>query len=522
MKRFLLILLILTSISTAQKKEIVAYYSGYRPGNHFNLLKTLEKNGSADKITVLDFSFAVPLPDSNGNIIPWFRRPYPNYQEIYTSEMSIDGIADSADQPLRGQFNQLRKFKIRHSNLKVMLSIGGWGGSTYFSDMALTPGSREKFVDSCIGWFIKGNLPVENGAGGKGSAAGLFDGIDIDWEFPISGGPEGTHYNPNDRENMTALFALFRKKLDEIRPGLLLTSAISARTWEFWKYNFNQDQNYLDWFNVMTYDYHGVWDSLTGHHTNLLSSSKDPDPHKESLDHTVKYLIDTAKVSSFKIIPGAAFYGKGWGNVDSVNYGLYQPGISQRFFIRVQDHYDLSDLFKQGYQRHWDNDAMAAWLYNKEEKIFWSYDDICSIALKSRYADAYNLRGLMFWSINGDDTLGTLVNTIYNRNMPDFAAFTYNLNNALPEIKVVKPENLNKIGSGSNFIIRTSSNDNDGRVVKVEFFVDKSSIGYSTIAPFDWVWFNTTQGKHEIKAVATDNNGGKTASQPIIINVTAK
>lgn len=500
-----------------QKKEIVAYYMG----PHTGFLKVLKKNGSADKITILDYAFAIPLPDPSGNIIPWFSNAYSVYQEIFSKEMSIDGIADSLTQPLRGQLNQLRELKVRHSHLKIMLSIGGWGGSTYFSDAALTPESREKFVDACIDFFIRGNLPIENNAGGKGSAKGVFDGFDIDWEFPISRGPEGTHYNSNDRENMTALFALFREKLNEINPELLLTAAVSARSWEFWKYNFNKDQHYLDWFNVMTYDNHGIWDSLTGHHTNLLSSPNDPDWRKESLDHTIKYLLDSCDVSSDKIIPGAAFYGKGWENVEAINSGLYQPGNAEnlKHHIRFENYNNYSDIIKDGYNICWDDHAMAAWLYNPEEKFFWTYDDIRSISLKAKYVDAYNLRGLMFWSINGDDSLGTLVNTIYEKNMKDFIDFTSKTDNTLPFVKIIEPADKNNIAKGSNVIIKTNVDDQDGKVVKVEFFVDGNSIGYNTFSPFDWVWFNAAIGKHRIKAVAIDNNGGKTTSEPIEINV---
>ena len=517
MRIILFIILTLSVVTSAQKKEIVAYYTGGNPG----YLKVLEKNGSADKITILDYAFAVPLTDSLGNIVPWFSNAYSIYREIYSKDMSIDGIADSLNQSLRGQFNQLRKLKARHPNLQIMLSIGGWGGSTYFSDAALTPESREKFVNTCIDFFIEGNLPVENNAGGIGSAKGVFDGFDLDWEFPISGGPEGTHYTPNDRENMTALFALFRKKLNEINPKLLLTAAVSARSWEFWKYNFNKDQQYLDWFNVMTYDNHGIWDSLTGHHTNLLSSANDPDWRKESLDRTIKYLLDSCSISCDKIIPGAAFYGKGWENVGVINCGLYQPGNAEnlKHHIRFENYNDYSDITKDGYKVCWDDLAMAAWLYNPKEKFFWTYDDIRSIALKARYVDAYNLRGLMFWSINGDDSLGTLVNTIYKKNMTDFVDFISKADNILPSIRIIEPKDKDSIEKGSNIRIKTNVDDQDGKVVKVEFFIDGNSIGYNTFYPFDWVWFNASVGKHIIKAVASDNNGGETISESVDINV---
>ena len=515
---FILIFIFLPLITAAQEKEIVAYYTGFRSS-----AKELEKTGSADKLTILNYAFARPMPDSSGKIIPQIHS-YSAYQEVYSSEMSIDGVADDTLQPLRGQFNQLRKLKAKHPNIKIILSMGGWGGSTYFSDAALTAESREKFVNACIDLFIDGNLPVENNAGGKGSAKGLFDGFDLDWEFPISGGPEGTHYNPNDRENHTALFALFREKLDSIKPGLLLTAAVSARTWEFWKYNFKTDQNYLDFFNVMTYDYHGIWDTITGHHTNLLSSPNDPDPGKESIDHTIRYLLDSAGVKSNKIVPGAAFYGKGWMDVDSVNAGLYQSSKvdTNRTRIYFRNYLDYSNIIKEGYRSYWDDLTLAPWLYNPEKKIFWTYDDVRSIALKARYVDAYNLRGLMFWAINGDDTSGTLVKTIYERKMPDSKTFTENMDNNLPFIEIIEPGNNSIIAEGSNVNIKTNIDDKDGSVVKVEFFIDGNSIGYNTIAPFNWAWFNALAGKHKIEAVATDNNGGKTNSHPIEVNVKTK
>ena len=515
---FTIILMLLPLISAAQEREIVAYYTGFRSS-----AKELEKTGSAGKLTIINYAFARPEPDSSGNIIPKIHS-YSAYQEVYSAEMSVDGIADDPSQPLRGQFNQLRKLKSRHPGIKILLSIGGWGGSTYFSDLALTAESRENFVNACIDLFIDGNLPLENNAGGKGSAKGLFDGFDLDWEFPISDGPEGTHYNPNDRENHTALFALFREKLDSIKPGMLLTAAVSARTWEFWKYNFKEDQNYLDFFNVMTYDYHGIWDTITGHHTNLLSSPNDPDPGKESLDRTIRYMLDSVGVSSSKIVPGAAFYGKGWMDVDSINGGLYQSSKvdTTRTRIRFNNYLDYTDVIKEGYRGYWDDFTLAPWLYSPEKKMFWTYDDVRSIALKARYVDAYDLRGLMFWAINGDDTLGTLVNIIYEKNMPEPEIVTAETKDKLPSIEIIEPNYNSIIAEGSNVIIKTNTDDTEGSIAKVEFFIDGHSIGYNTVEPFRWAWFNAPAGKHKIEAVATNKNGSRTNSQLVEVNVKKK
>jgi len=524
-KSFIEIILILYPvILTAQKREIIAYYPEFRSKEQLFYVRDLEKNGTASKLTVMNYAFVEPGPDSSGNIIPEFINSYSAYQEIFPSELSVDGIADSPNQQLRGQFNQLRKLKVRHPHLKILLSIGGWAGSKYFSDLALTDSSRKNFVDACIDWFIKGNLPAEKNAGGKSSAAGLFDGFDLDWEFPIKGGLEGNHYNPNDRENHTALFALFREKMDEINPNLLLTAAISARASEFWKYDFEKDQQYLDWYNVMTYDFHGSWEMRTGHHTNLLSSPADPDWEKNSLDHTIKYLLDSAGVGCDKIVPGAAFYGKSWQDVNSSSYGLYQRAKPDTVWNRIKfnNYLDFSGIINSGYQCYWDDHAMSAWLYNPKEKIFFTYDDIRSIALKARYVDAYDLRGLMFWEITGDDTSGNLVGTIYNRNIPDIEIPTRKNYNILPTIKILEPYNDSLIFAGSNFIINTNIEENNRTIVKVEFFVDELSIGYNTIYPFMWVWFNTEEGEHKISAAVTKNDGTILISLPVWINVKVK
>ena len=523
LQKIILITTFISSFTFAQQKEIVAYFSGHHSAGSKYTVKDIVNKDLADKITVINYAFARPMPDSSGNIVPSFYSEYA-YRELYNSEQSVDGVADDSAQALKGNFNQLRKLKNKFPNIKVLISIGGWGGSKYFSDAALTSESREKFVNSCINTFIKGNLPAIGNSGGEGSAEGLFDGIDLDWEFPISDGPEDTHYNVNDRENQTALFALFRKKLNEINSNLLLTTAVSARVWEFWKYNFNEDQNYLDWFNVMTYDFHGIMDTVTGHHTNLLSSPNDPDPFKESLDHSVKYLLDSVHVNSSKIIPGAAFYGKNWVHVDAKNNGLFQhaENSEDREYLHLNNFMDTLEIYNNGYNLFWDDISLAPWLYHKDKKIFWTYDDVRSVSLKAHYVDAYNLRGLMFWEISGDDSLGTLTKTIYYKNMPDIEKINnYKIDNN-PHFDIYTDAAHDKFEAGSNIIFKTKSSEKDAKIIEVEFFVDDNSIGYNRIAPFDWAWFNAVPGKHEIKAVAYDDNGGMMSSKPLRIEVNSK
>jgi chitinase len=506
-----------------QNREIVAYYPSWGALHQNYLVKNLNTSGSADKITVLIYAFAIPDTDSANNIVLKHLYPNADYQQSYSADMSIDGIPDDSTQPIKGQFNQLKKLKAEYPNLKVLLSIGGWGGGTYFSDAAFTSESRKIFVDDCINKYILGNLSADSTGIRKGIAAGIFDGFDIDWEFPVKGGPEGTHNNAKDKENLTKLLALFRQKLDEINPKLILTAAVAAGKPNLDNFDIKSIQKYLNWFNLMTYDFHGSWDKITAHHTNLLSSRIDTTDNgaKLSFNNTVKYFIDSLGVNGNKLVPGAAFYGKCWFNVDSVNNGLYQKGTDSAGALEnnLGNFTSLCALDSNGYHYYWDTLAMAPYLYNPVKKIFWTFDDQKSIALKSRYVDAYNLRGIMFWEISEDDSTGTLLHTIYNRNMQDIKIKKTYHGKSYPSIKITQPHSADTFSAGSNIIINTSEIDKGSSVIKVEFFGDNVSLGYDTKAPFDWVWFNVPGGRHKIKATITDENGNRKTSKEVTVNI---
>ena len=164
-------------------------------------LKQLQDSGAAADLTHINYAFAnihyqsltcfeankaqgTGPTGSDGAGDAWA-----DYGMGYTAANSVGGVADSWDQPLAGSFNQLKQLKAKNPNLKVMMSIGGWTWSKNFSKAAATDASRKKFVSSCIDLFIRGNLPVIDGRGGPGTAAGVFDGFDLDWEWP--GSPAG-------------------------------------------------------------------------------------------------------------------------------------------------------------------------------------------------------------------------------------------------------------------------------------------------------------------------------------------
>jgi chitinase len=168
--------------TASPSRVIVAYYaSSDIYGRNYH-----PKDIPADLITHLNYAFAGPT--AAGTCAP--SDPWADYERPYPASESVDGVADNPSDPnqhLFGNFNQLLKLKASHPNLRILISLGGWSLSTYFSDVAATPDSRARFVQSCLDTFIKGNLPAVSSptsAGGNASAAGIFDGIDLDWEFP--------------------------------------------------------------------------------------------------------------------------------------------------------------------------------------------------------------------------------------------------------------------------------------------------------------------------------------------------
>lgn len=407
--------------------EVVPEVIGYFPewGVYHDppyYVKDIEQSGAASGLTIINYAFVEPAPDATGTVVCQLDDPLAAYQQTYSSDTSVDGAGDDPAQRLRGHLNQLRKLKQATPGLKILVSIGGWLGSTWFSDAAATPASRQAFVASCMSMFVDGDLPVGNGAGGLGVAEGIFDGFDLDWEYPVAGGESGTHHRRDDGTNFTLLLQEFRRQFaavdrDDGGPDdLLLTMAGPASHYRAQNFHLSEDHRYLDLVLIMTYDFHGSWERTTGHHTNLCTSPDDPstDTWRMSIDRSVKLYRDQYGVPAAKIVPGGAFYARGWKGVRSATNGLYErgSGASPGKYEPGYDYYrDLpvsGDAGTGGFTRWWDPKAKAPWLFNPSSGIFWSYDDTESLGLKAEYVRYHRLGGLMFWELNGDNGEGHL------------------------------------------------------------------------------------------------------------------
>ncbi len=306
---------------------------------------------------------------------------------------------DTWDQPLRGNFNQLKKLKAQNPHLITMISVGGWTLSGRFSDAALTAASREKFAASAIR-FIR-----QYG----------FDGVDIDWEYPGGGGLPSNVSRPEDKQNFTLLLGELRRQLDAAGTAdgkrYYLTIAAPA--------GFDKIANLepaaigaiLDWINVMTYDLHGTWESRTDHHSPLYGVPGDTLTVSAAMD---KYVL--SGVPRDKLVVGLPFYGYTWRGVGSTANGLRQaaqgPGQGTWGGSAVVEFWDIQKRLTQepaAYRRYWDATARVPWVYapSKEGGLFITYEDRESIGLKLDYIQSQNFRGAMFWELSGDLTDGT-------------------------------------------------------------------------------------------------------------------
>ncbi len=401
------------------KAEVVGYFIEWGIYGRQYFVKNVETSGSANKLTVINYAFGNVAPASadDPGVVCKLADEWADYQRPWTAEESVDGQEVTWPRPILGNFQQLQALKALHPKLKVSISLGGWTFSKYFSDAALTKASRERFVSSCIDLFIKGNIPDPGwgGMGGPGAAAGVFDGIDLDWEWPGSEGNVGNIIRPEDKQNFTKLAREFRKQLDEYGEttgkDYLLTAFLPADSGKI-DAGFEPDEIFdsMDFGTVQGYDLHGTWEPTTNHQSNLFTSNRDPAEPRYSVDKTVKAYLKRGAPSR-DLVVGVPFYSRGWTGVGSASNGLYQsstgaaPGVWE---AGVNDYKVVKAL--TGFTRYWDRRAGAAWLY--DGSTFWTYDDPPVMELKAHYVRKHKLGGLMFWELSGDTADGELIDAI--------------------------------------------------------------------------------------------------------------
>jgi chitinase len=298
------------------------------------------------------------------------------------------GQAAVADGDFEASLLHLVALKTANPRLKVIVSIGGWMADG-FSDAALTDASRSLFADSAVELLRRFSA----------------DGIDIDWEYPGQG-VAGIKYRAEDRQNFTRLLKVLREKLDVASAaqgrtgGGRYTLTIASADREYFDHTeMDKLHKYLDWINVMSYDFFNSLTPTTGHHAGLYRAAAALPTDRDADDSVKQHLA--AGIPPEKIVLGVAFYGRGFTGVEPIDNGLRQH---YERFEGAHDYSELAGKFigKQGFVRYWDERAKAPYLWNSASRTFISYDDPQSIRIKARYVKAHHLGGMMFWELSED------------------------------------------------------------------------------------------------------------------------
>ena len=436
----------------------VAYYDQWSIYQNGFYPKALDTEGIAGKTTYLiyDFENIDPTnltcfenskatdPDPGGESDPnagdGAEDAFADYQRSFDASDSVSGTADVYNQPIAGNFHQLQELKAKYPNLKILLSIGGWTYSKYFSDVAATAASRQKFVSSCINMFIDGNLPVEGGYGGNGTAKGIFDGFDIDWEYPGSpDGHLGNHYSAADTANYTALLAEFRSELNTQGQTdgktYALSAALPSGQDKISLIQTNQIGQYLTFGDVMTYDMYGAWNATgpTDEQDPLYANPDSPEskiaPGNEtySIDNGIRawtvgdpaYGIPGGFPAS-KLTIGLPFYYRGWTGVPAgSNHGLYQTATGPSAGMTdsgdvpgVAMYKEVSSIVANPADQYWDPVTDSAYFYDGSN--FYGGEDAQSIQARADYAHCNGLGGFMMFSLYDLDPAATLFNDAVN------------------------------------------------------------------------------------------------------------
>lgn len=363
-------------------RKVIGYFTNWGTYARNFHAKDLDTNGSAAKLTHILYAFGNV---QNGRCT--VGDSYADHDKAYTAAQSVDGVADTWDQTLRGNFNQLRKLKAKYRHLKVIWSFGGWTWSGGFTQAAQDP---QAFASSC-------RALVEDPRW-----ADVFDGIDIDWEYPnacgLSCDTSGTQAFPRVMQALRGAFG-----------NDLVTAAITAdgtSGGKIEKGGYGDAAQYVDWYMPMTYDYFGSFAAQgpTAPHSPLTSYAGIPTQGFDSSTAIAK--LRSLGVPSSKLLIGLGFYGRGWSGVTQSGPGGSASGPAPGTYEQGIEDYKVLK------QRCPATGIVGGTAYAKCGDQWWSYDTPQTIATKMAYAKQQGLGGAFFWELSGDTTNGELISAV--------------------------------------------------------------------------------------------------------------
>jgi chitinase len=374
MKSILNTLIIILTFSfsfiSASDFKIIGYYADWAI---YRNPKFFPKDINPKLVTHINYAFL--KVETNGMVTLYDRDADIGYRDDWNTQ-----------RPYWGNFYQLSQLKKANPHLKTLISVGGWTLSDTFSEMAAHDESRQRFIEEIILFCKKYD----------------FDGIDLDWEYPCFEEHQG---QPRDKKNFTLLLQELHEAAKKQSPPLLLTIAAPAGPWHYKNIEIAKIHHYLDWINLMTYDFNGPWPdtTVTNHHSALYPTKQgNKDLNVES---AVRHYLEQG-VPPQKIVVGMPLYGRSFANVPPSKDGLFSPysgrgtGTTEEQGLRF--FYDIKNNLSANAQLFWDDSSKVPYMYLPYSREWITFDDENSLRLKCEWLKKMGLGGAMVWELGLD------------------------------------------------------------------------------------------------------------------------
>ncbi|XP_025832277.1 probable chitinase 10 [Agrilus planipennis] len=361
-----------SAVSTKKEKDgykVVCYYtnwSQYRP----KIGKYLPEDITPDLCTHLIFAFG------------WMKKG--KLSSFESNDETKDGKV--------GLYERIQNLKKANPKLKTLLAIGGWSfGTQKFKDMSKTRYSRQTFIYSAI--------PFLRDRG--------FDGLDLDWEYP-----KGSDDKKNFVHLLKELREAFEAEAQEVKkPRLLLTAAVPVGPDNIKAgYDVPAVASYLDFINVMAYDFHGKWERETGHNAPLYSPSSDSEWRKQlSVDHASNLWAKLGAPKE-KLVIGMPTYGRTFTLANKDKYKVNSPatgGGKEGTYTKESGflaYYEVCDMLRNGATYIWDDEMKVPYAIHGDQWV--GFDDERSIRHKMKWIKENGFAGAMVWTVDMDDFTG--------------------------------------------------------------------------------------------------------------------
>ncbi|XP_036220239.1 probable chitinase 10 isoform X2 [Bactrocera oleae] len=299
---------------------------------------------------------------------------------------------DETKDSVPGLYDRMMTLKKVNPKLKILLALGGWSfGTQKFKEMSATRYTRQTFIYSAIPFLRK-----------RG-----FDGFDMDWEYP-----KGSDDKKNFVLLLKELREAFEAEAQELKKQRLLLSAAVPVGPDNVRggYDVPAVASYLDFINLMAYDFHGKWERETGHNAPLYAPSTDSEWRKQlSVDNAATMWVKMGAPKE-KLVIGMPTYGRSFTLANTEKHGPNAPatgGGREGVYTKESGflaYYEICEMLLNGAVYVWDEEMKVPYMVDGDQWV--GFDDERAIRNKMHWIKSNGFGGAMVWTIDMDDFKG--------------------------------------------------------------------------------------------------------------------